>query len=137
MLFSAAAIIGFASLAAVIIDKTSLLVIHLSAAAERPLHEQLITVVSRVLSFLVVILVLFFGGQSLGIPLSALVTGLGVGGLAVALAAQSTLENLIGGINLFADRPVRMGDFCKFGSQLAWSRGSVCAPPASALLVAP
>ena len=44
------------------------------------------------------------------------VTGLGVGGLAVALAIRPTLENLIGGLMLFTDRPVRVGDFCTFGS---------------------
>ena len=41
--------------------------------------------------------------------------GLGVGGLAVALAIRPTLENLIGGAILYTDRPVRVGDFCTFG----------------------
>jgi MscS family membrane protein len=45
-----------------------------------------------------------------------LLTGLGVGGLAVALAIRPTLENLIGGLILFMDRPVRVGDFCTFGA---------------------
>ena len=39
------------------------------------------------------------------------------GGLAIALAAQSTLENFIGGIILYADQPVKVGDFCKFGDR--------------------
>ncbi len=43
-----------------------------------------------------------------------LVAGLGVGGLAVALAVRPTLENLIGGVILFTDRPVSVGDFCSF-----------------------
>jgi MscS family membrane protein len=46
------------------------------------------------------------------------VAGLGVGGIAVALAAQRTLENLIGGITLYADRPVSVGDFCRWGDQI-------------------
>jgi MscS family membrane protein len=41
--------------------------------------------------------------------------GLGVGGIAVALAAQKTVENFIGGITLYADQPVRVGEFCRFG----------------------
>ena len=123
LLFSVTSIIGFAWMASVVINKTARLSIHFSGAEQRPLHQQLITVVSRVLSFGAITLVLFFGGQSLGIPLTALVTGLGVGGLAVALAAQSTLENLIGGMNLFADRPVHIGDFCKFGNQLGVVEG--------------
>jgi small-conductance mechanosensitive channel len=41
---------------------------------------------------------------------------LGVGGLASALAAQPTIENLIGGMSLFADKSIRVGDFCKCGT---------------------
>jgi MscS family membrane protein len=56
--------------------------------------------------------------DALGVSLTAVLAGLGIGGLAFALAAQSTIENVIGGITLFADRPVRVGDFCQFGNQL-------------------
>jgi MscS family membrane protein len=51
----------------------------------------------------------------IGIPIAPLVAGLGVGGLAIALAVRPTLENVIGGLTLFADRPVRVGDFCRYG----------------------
>ena len=57
------------------------------------------------------------GAQELGLPLYSVVAGLGIGGLAVALAIRPTLENLIGGIILYADRPVRVGDFCSFGDK--------------------
>jgi MscS family membrane protein len=50
-----------------------------------------------------------------GVNLTAALTGLGIGGLAVAFAAQKTLENLFGGIMIISDRPVRIGDFCKIG----------------------
>ncbi|MEO8601698.1 MAG: mechanosensitive ion channel domain-containing protein [bacterium] len=53
--------------------------------------------------------------DGLGFNITALLAGLGVGGLAIALAAQKSIENLLGGISLFADRPVRVGDFCRFG----------------------
>jgi MscS family membrane protein len=49
------------------------------------------------------------------INLTAVLTGLGVGGIAVAFAAQKTLENLFGGIMVASDQPVRVGDFCKAG----------------------
>jgi MscS family membrane protein len=55
---------------------------------------------------------------TLGVNISAALAGLGVGGIAVALAAQKTLENLIGGVSLFADRPVSVGDFCRWGDQV-------------------
>jgi MscS family membrane protein len=53
-----------------------------------------------------------------GFSVTALIAGLGVGGIAVALAAQKTIENLFGGIALYGDRPVGVGDFCRFGDQV-------------------
>jgi MscS family membrane protein len=48
---------------------------------------------------------------------STLVAGLGVGGIAVALAAQKTLENVFGGISIIFDRTIRVGDACRIGTQ--------------------
>jgi len=53
-----------------------------------------------------------------GYNTTTLLAGLGVGGLAVALAAQKTIENLFGGISVIGDRPVLVGDFCRFGNQV-------------------
>jgi MscS family membrane protein len=50
-----------------------------------------------------------------GVNLGAALAGLGIGGLAVAFAAQKTLENLFGGVMIISDRPVRIGDICKIG----------------------
>jgi len=49
---------------------------------------------------------------------TAALAGLGVGGIAIALAAQKTLENVIGGISIIADRVVRVGDFVKVGAAM-------------------
>jgi small-conductance mechanosensitive channel len=51
--------------------------------------------------------------ESLGVPVAPLVTTLGVGSLAVALALQETLANFFAGLYLLADRPVRNGDYIK------------------------
>jgi len=51
----------------------------------------------------------------LGLNPAAFLTGLGVGGIAVALAAQKTLENVIGGVSLILDRVVRLGDTIALG----------------------
>jgi MscS family membrane protein len=53
--------------------------------------------------------------QNLGVHVTGLIAGLGVGGLAVALAAQKTVANLFGGVSLITDQPVRVGDFCRYG----------------------
>ena len=51
-----------------------------------------------------------------GFNVSTLIAGLGVGSIAVALAAQKTLENVIGAITLYTARPIRPGDWCRFGN---------------------
>jgi MscS family membrane protein len=53
-----------------------------------------------------------------GYDTTTILAGLGVGGLAVALAAQKTIENLFGGISVITDRPVLVGDLCQFGGQM-------------------
>jgi MscS family membrane protein len=53
--------------------------------------------------------------DNIGFKVTTVLAGLGVGGLALALAARSTLENVIGAITLYLSRPVRVGDFCRFG----------------------
>jgi MscS family membrane protein len=63
------------------------------------------------------VVIIGMAAQGLGLPLYSVVAGLGIGGLAVALAIRPTLENLIGGILLYLDQPVRVGDFCSFGDK--------------------
>jgi MscS family membrane protein len=55
-----------------------------------------------------------------GVNPTAAMAGLGVGGIAVALAAQKTLENVIGGISLILDNAVRVGDLLKVGEALGF-----------------
>jgi len=55
--------------------------------------------------------------ENLGFKATTLIAGLGVGGLAVALATQKSIENLIGAITLYLSAPVKVGDLCKFGDQ--------------------
>jgi small-conductance mechanosensitive channel len=66
------------------------------------------------------IVVLTVGGlillSALGVAITPLLTALGVGGLAVALALQDTLSNLFAGLHLLADKPIRVGDFVKLES---------------------
>ena len=56
--------------------------------------------------------------DNLGYQVTTILAGLGIGGVAVALAAQKTMENLIGSITIYASQPVHVGDFCKFGEHL-------------------
>ena len=56
--------------------------------------------------------------DSLGIQITPLLTALGVGGLAVALALQDTLSNLFAGVHLLADRPIRVGDYVRIADTI-------------------
>ena len=54
--------------------------------------------------------------ENIGFNASTLLAGLGIGGLAIALAAQKTVENIIGAITLYTSAPIKIGDFCRFGN---------------------
>jgi small-conductance mechanosensitive channel len=66
--------------------------------------------------------ILLIGGLvllgSLGVQITPLLTALGVGGLAVALALQDTLSNLFAGVHLLADKPIRVGDYVKIADSI-------------------
>ena len=53
--------------------------------------------------------------QNLDVNITSLIAGLGLGGLAVALAAQDTLKNLLGGATILADKPFQVGDWVIVG----------------------
>ncbi len=108
-------IIALAWLAWLLVRVIGEWVIALSKKRGQEANEPLVRLLSRLISLLVAVLVLLVGANSLGIPALGLIAGLGVGGLVAGLAAQSTLENLIGGFTLFADKPFRVGDFVTFG----------------------
>lgn len=78
----------------------------------------LLRLTARLAGVLAVGTLLLYGANDIGIPALGLVAGLGVGGIAVALASQSTLENLIGGLSIFADRPFRIGDSIRLEGKL-------------------
>ena len=82
------------------------------------LDANMLRLIAGILGGGIAIGIAFYGADHLGLPLVPLVASLGVGGLAVALAARPTIENLIGGIILYTDRPVRAGDFCSFGDHM-------------------
>jgi MscS family membrane protein len=72
----------------------------------------------QVLKLSIYLLALLSVFSAWGYNTSTILAGLGVGGLAVALAAQKTIENLFGGISVIGDRPVLVGDVCRFGDRV-------------------
>ena len=82
------------------------------------LDANLLRLIAGTLGTIGVIVILAYGGQALGLPILSVFAGLGIGGLAIALAIKPTLENLIGGVVLYVDKPVRVDDFCAFGDKM-------------------
>lgn len=54
----------------------------------------------------------------MGFNLTPVLAGVGIGGIAIAFAAQKTLENLFGGISVLGDEVIRVGDSCRFGDRV-------------------
>ncbi|MBV8811832.1 MAG: mechanosensitive ion channel family protein [Acidobacteriaceae bacterium] len=75
----------------------------------------------RLFKILVLFSALAFLLHGAGVNVSAMLAGLGIGGIALALAAQKTLEDLFGGISIISRKSVRVGDFC----QLADKQGTI------------
>ena len=90
---------------------------HSPRINEGSLDAHLIKFAERTIGILLIIGFVFQFLHNMGIPVYGLIAGAGVGGIAIALASQSTLENFVGTLNIFADRPARVGDFCRFGDE--------------------
>ncbi len=77
---------------------------------ESRLDDQIIPVMRRALKIVVVILAVLLVLDNFGFDVMALITGLGLGGLALAMAAKDTLSNVLGGVTIFIDQPFQIGD---------------------------
>lgn len=76
----------------------------------------LMRLLARVGSLISAGLLLMLGANAVGVPALGLLAGVSIGGVALALAAQSTVENLFGGVSIFADKPFRVGDGIRYGA---------------------
>ncbi|MDY6941028.1 MAG: mechanosensitive ion channel [Cyanobacteriota bacterium] len=81
----------------------------------KPLEAMMVRNGFRILGVLAAATILYFGGERLGVPVAPLFASLGVSSIAIGLGAKPYVENIIGGITLLIDRPVKVGDFCEFG----------------------
>jgi MscS family membrane protein len=108
---------GSAWLASAIVDGISERMRTHPIFDQRAVSHSVLPLLRRVLNIGLFIFAVLATLASWGYNTTTLLAGLGVGGLAIALAAQKTLENLFGGISVITDRPVLVGDACRFGAQ--------------------
>ena len=112
-----AAYVGVTWLVIAVIQRVASAIVIIRGLRGTSIDSHLIRVVSTLLCIAVVLCSALFMADFIGIPVGPLLAGLGIGGFAIALAVRSTLENVIGGLTLFADRPARVGEFCRVGAE--------------------
>ena len=82
-------------------------------AVARPSSRQLLSLMSRIMKVIVIVIAGIGFMSSLGLPVASLLAGLGIGGIALAFGAQKTVENIFGAVSIGLDQPFREGDFVK------------------------
>ena len=80
------------------------------------IDSQLIRLGMRLVATILSVTILVIGAQQLGIPAYSVIAGLGVGGIAVALAAKDSLANLLGSLLIMFEKPFRVGHWIKVGN---------------------
>jgi MscS family membrane protein len=84
-----------------------------SWALHRPASRALLSLISRAAKVVVIVIAGIGVLGSIGLPVSSLLAGLGIGGIAVAFGAQKTVENLFGAFAIGVDQPLREGDYVR------------------------
>lgn len=92
-------------------DVVSLYLEKLASRTKSTLDDQLIPIVRRSLKVFIIAIGALFILHNLDVNITALLAGLSIGGLALALAAQETLKNFFGSVMIFIDRPFQIGDW--------------------------
>ena len=101
-----------------ILDQVQRSVASSAWAKEKPIGRSLVPLAVRVGKVVVLIIAVISLLSHLGYPVAGLIAGLGIGGIAFALAAQKTIENLFGAFSIGVDQPFREGDFVKIDQQM-------------------
>jgi len=92
------------------------IVVPLSSKTESKLDDQLIPILRKIAKASVVLMGAVIILSNFGIDVLPLIAGLGIGGLAVAFAAQKTVEDMFGGISIFTSKHFVVGDAVRVGS---------------------
>ena len=83
----------------------------------RPGAAVLLQPASSALKLLIAVAAILIYMDKIGINITTVLAGLGVGGIAVALALQKPMEDVFGAFTLYTQQPIRVGDFCRIGAE--------------------
>ncbi len=99
-----------------LIDFFGIVLLHRAKQTSSKSDDQLVPFIKESIKILIIILSLFISlGIVFHVNVASLIAGLGIGGIAIALAAKDTLENLLGSFAIFLDKPFTIGDTVKVG----------------------
>jgi len=84
-----------------------------AAQTESSLDDQLVPFIAKTLKIFIIITGVLVVAQNMGYSISGLIASLGIGGIAVAMAAKDTIANVFGSIMILVDRPFTVGDWVK------------------------
>ncbi|HAQ60598.1 TPA: mechanosensitive ion channel family protein [Candidatus Delongbacteria bacterium] len=91
------------------------ILVPLAEKSENTFDDQIIPILRTAAKGLLWIIGIIVGLDNAGFDIMALIAGLGIGGLALALAAQDTVKNVFGGVMIFIDKPFKLGDWVVIG----------------------
>lgn len=100
----------------VVIDDVAYHSKSLASETESRLDDQLIPVLRKLVKVIIAAVGIVFFMQLKGYPVTGIITGLGIGGLAFAFAAQDSIAGIFASVALFLDKPFMVGDFIQVGS---------------------
>ncbi|MCK5074298.1 MAG: mechanosensitive ion channel [Bacteriovoracaceae bacterium] len=90
----------------------------LARESQNKFDDILVPLIRKTLKFFVVIIGIVFIGNSLTLDMKSIIAGMGIGGIAFALAAKDTISNLFGSLTVLLDRPFRIGDWVNIGGEV-------------------
>jgi MscS family membrane protein len=113
-LFSFLIIIASVRIALRVIDFVAHIFAYRASLTESKLDDQMVPFLKELSKILIIITCVFIiMGVVFNMNVATIVAGLGIGGLAIALAAQDTLQNLLGSFTIFADKPFVVGNLVR------------------------
>jgi small-conductance mechanosensitive channel len=94
-----------------VLDRIAQILVSVAGFVHGGLEDQIIRLGFHMVTVIIVGVMAAYLGARLGLPTLSLIIGLGIGGIAVALAGREALYNVIGTIMIILDRPFKLGDY--------------------------
>lgn len=102
------------------VDVVCVFLARVAAKTTVKLDDLIVPMLRKTMKIFVAVFGIVFVAGNIGIDIRTMLTGLGIGGVAIALASKDTVENLFGSFTVLLDRPFRIGDHVKINEMEGW-----------------